>query len=248
MIDEFFECYSSKWPGFSFVSRTRECPVESRVIAVRVARVHENWGRVLCVTRETVDEQRGVVVARVFALELDNHGSRVVRARLDCDPDYRDHNQPITQHQPCSQARLKLSSCENEEVRPSRLASALTLRKRMRRQSGFASYHYSAAIPSEPRVGGHKGNIRAPAKSLFTEMHPPRWERKLVVVNVEFSAANFHPLEHREWSGRNNRERKRRSNCDFLTTEKYDQIWIKDAKDIAPKLVPRSKNSLSLHN
>ena len=74
MIDEFFECYSSKRLGFSFVSRTRECPVESRVIAVRVARVHGNWGRVLCVTRETANEQREVVVARVFALELDNHG------------------------------------------------------------------------------------------------------------------------------------------------------------------------------
>lgn len=45
----------------------------------------------------------------------------------------------------------------------------------MRRQSGSASYHYSAAIPSTPRVGGYKGNIRAPAKSLFTGMHLMRW-------------------------------------------------------------------------
>ena len=59
MINEFFECYSLKWPGFSFVSRTRECPVESRVIAIRVARVHENWGRVLRATRETANELGG---------------------------------------------------------------------------------------------------------------------------------------------------------------------------------------------
>lgn len=29
----------------------------------------------------------------------------------------------------------------------------------MRRQSGSASYHYTAAIPRVPRVGGHKGGI-----------------------------------------------------------------------------------------
>ena len=97
----------------------------------------------------------------------------------------------------------------------------------MRRQSGFASYHYSAAIPSEPRVGGHKGNIRAPAKSLFTEMHLPRWERKLVVVNVESSCefSNFHPPSIRY--GPEELIGSRRSNCDFfLTTDEYDWIEV----------------------
>lgn len=54
-------------------------------------------------TRDSRNSQRAGGWWRVFALELDNHGSRVVRARLGYDPDYRDHNQPITQHQPCSQ-------------------------------------------------------------------------------------------------------------------------------------------------
>lgn len=68
-----------------------------------------------------------------------------------------------------------------------------------------------------------------------------KWKRVVVGLNA---AANFRMFIPRAsgTSGRNNRERKRRSNCDFLTTEKYD--WIKDAKDIAPKLVPRSENFL----
>lgn len=52
---------------------------------------------------------------------------------------------------------LPRHAVEKEEVGPSN--AALSLRKRMRRQSGSASYHYTAAIPRVPRVGGHKGGI-----------------------------------------------------------------------------------------
>lgn len=66
--------------------------MESRVIAIRDARVHENWGRVLRVTRETPNARGWFCV---FALELDNHVEGGP-SLADCDLDYRDHNQPIT--------------------------------------------------------------------------------------------------------------------------------------------------------
>lgn len=88
-----------------FVSFRRVYPVESRVIGIRGARVHENWGRVQRATRETRNDP-GVAAGlspslflsvHVFALELDNHveGGPSPPTRAD-DPDYRDHNQPIT--------------------------------------------------------------------------------------------------------------------------------------------------------
>lgn len=68
----------------SFRRGIRVYPVESRVIGIRGARVHENWGRVQRATRETRNDP-GVAAAslppslpfslslHVFALELDNH-------------------------------------------------------------------------------------------------------------------------------------------------------------------------------
>lgn len=66
----------------SFRRGIRVYPVESRVIGIRGARVHENWGRVQRATRETRNDP-GVaglppslppsLSLHVFALELDNH-------------------------------------------------------------------------------------------------------------------------------------------------------------------------------